>query len=159
MPEVSRPIDGDQFHEMAHNIYRLFNKGTGTMHANVRLTRDVLNNLATANYKNGFKDGYGEGAIAARSAKAGPLDLHSSTPPSPVAQAVPEPEGIQDPNIAFEMRDIQGAPVITVTISGQVLLRGQPSTDPAQVVFALSQLGQQMGQYQRDQGAVAASGG
>jgi hypothetical protein len=154
MPEVSRPIDGDQFHEMAHNIYRLFQKGTGTMHANVRLTRDVLNNLATANYKNGFKDGYGEGVDAQSKAQLTAVGKGAT-----VAEPVPEPEGIQDPNIAFEMRDIQGAPVISVTIGGQVLLRGQPPVDGNQVVFALSQLGQQMGQYQRDQGAIAASGG
>ena len=69
MPEVSRPLDGDQFHEMAHSIYKLFNKGTGTPHSNVRLTRDVLNNLATANYQNGFRDGYKEGVIAQNKAQ------------------------------------------------------------------------------------------
>jgi hypothetical protein len=158
MPEVSRPIDGDQFHEMAHSIYKLFNKGTGTMHANVRLTRDVLNNLATANYKNGFKDGYGEGALAQRKATASQAD-QQSRPAQPVAQEVPEAVDV-DPNIAFEMRDIQGNPVLTVLITGQILLRGLPATDSAQVVFAISGLGQQMGQYQREQGAAgAASGG
>src|SRR5271156_6191058 len=87
MPEVSRPLDGDQFHEMAHAIYKLLTKGTGTAHANVRLTRDALNQLATANYKNGFKDGYGEGAKAQATAVR-------ENEPALQAAEVPQPAGM-----------------------------------------------------------------
>lgn len=153
MPEVSRPLDGDQFHEMAHSIYKLFNKGTGTPHSNVRLTRDVLNNLATANYQNGFRDGYKEGVIAQNKAQlaAVPQGSTSATP-------VPEPEGVQDPDTAFDIRDLAGKSVVKVTIKGHVLLHGAAVMDPARLVHALSQLGLQMGQYNRDVGAASASG-
>ena len=156
MPEVSRPLDGDQFHEMAHSIYRLFNKGSGTPHANVRLVRDVLNNLGTANYKNGFKDGYGEGATAAaRKAGTGskPVAHHEM-----VTAPVPEPIDA-DPDTAFDIRDLAGKSVVKVTIKGHVLLNGAAVMDPARLVHALSQLGLQMGQYNRDVGAAGAAGG
>jgi hypothetical protein len=153
MPEVSRPLDGDQFHEMAHSIYKLHTKGIGTPHANVRLTRDVLNNLATANYRNGFKDGYHEGATAQ------PKAMRSAATDQKQAVPVPEPIGEQDPDTAFDIRDLAGQSVVRVTLKGHVLLHGAAIMDAAKLVHALSQLGLQMAQYNRDQGAAAASGG
>ena len=157
MPDVSRPLDGDPFHTMSHDIYKLYQKGTGTPHANVRLVRDVLSKLATSNYENGYRDGHRTGIaaqLAVQQAQAAALPIGHPLEAAPVPQIADS-----DPNVAFDIRDMQGQAIVTVTLQGHVLLRGQVIMDPAKLVFELATLGRQMGQYQRDQGAIQAAGG
>lgn len=144
MAEVSRPLDNDDFHTMAHDVHRMFDKGVGTSHAKVRLVRDVLSNLATVNFKAGFQEGHAKGVFDASNATS----IKEGTRPVPVPETLHAP-----PDVAFDVRDLHGAAVLRVMLNGQVLLLGQSVTDGNQVVHALSQIGLQMA------GAARAAGG